>query len=183
MQLTAKGDAANLATSDGVVKQLLVAMKWTTAADFDVGAYWEAKDGKKGLVYFNEKGSLNAFPFIRAEKDAGVGDRGGDNREQMTIAKIPAEMAKVHLIAWDYGSVRRGQAARFTGSDLKLEIVEENGEKHEVTLATGEAGNVLHFATIDNTGAIGAKLVNKSKPSVLKGWPGKLEDLNGCIDA
>ena len=151
MQLTAKGDAANLATSDGVVKQLLVAMKWTTAADVDGGAYWEAKDGKKGLVYFNEKGSLNAFPFIRAEKDAGVGDRGGDNREQMTIAKIPAEMAKVHLIAWDYGSVRRGQAARFTKATSSSKSSRRTA-KHEVTLATGEARRVLHFTTIDNTG-------------------------------
>jgi len=84
MELVQKGSEANV----GGFKQLMVAMKWTTAADFDLAAAYENKEGKQGMVYFGELGDLNKFPFMQLSGDEGVGDSGGDNEETMRITKL-----------------------------------------------------------------------------------------------
>ena len=63
MELKQKGSEANV----GGFKQLMVSMKWTTAADFDLAAAYEAKDGNIGLVYFGELGDLNTLPSVANE--------------------------------------------------------------------------------------------------------------------
>ena len=91
MELTQKGSEANV----GGFKQLMVSMKWTTAADFDLAAAYEDKNGKNGLVYFGELGDLNAFPFMQLSGDEGVGDKGGENEETMRITKMD-DMKYIH---------------------------------------------------------------------------------------
>ncbi len=175
MELKQKGEEANV----GGIKQLMVTMKWTTAADFDLAAAYEAKDGKQGLVYFGEMGDLNAFPFMQLSGDEGVGDKGGDNEETMRIAKID-DMNFIYLLCWDYGKIKDGGAARFKDSDVSLTVMDDKGTGHDVTLDTGDMGNVALIATIDNSSPIGAKLVNSSKAGTLKGL-NKLGDLMEII--
>ena len=67
MELKQKGSEANV----GGFKQLMVSMKWTTAADFDLAAAYEDKSGKQGLIYFGEQGDLNTFPFMQLSGDEG----------------------------------------------------------------------------------------------------------------
>jgi len=172
MDLKQKGAAANV----GSFKQLLVTMKWTTAADFDLSAVYETKDGRKGLVYFGDMGDLNGFPFMQLSGDEGVGDKGGDNEEQMRIASLD-QMKYVWIICWDYGKVQAGQAARFRDSDVRLTVMDDRGNAHQVKLDTGEMGNVALIATIDCSSPIGASLVNTSKAGTLKG----LTNLNQLI--
>ena len=172
MELKQKGAAANV----GSFKQLLVSMKWTTAADFDLAAVYEAKDGRKGLVYFGDLGDLNSFPYMQLSGDEGVGDSGGDNEETMRITQLD-EMAKVWLFCWDYGQVQSGAPARFADSDVKLSVMDDSGNTHNVTLETGAMGNVACIATIEN-GAIGAKLINTSSAGTLKG----LNNLQQLLD-
>jgi len=173
MELVQKGASAEV----GGFKQVLVSMKWTTAADFDLAALYETKSGQKDLVYFGKKGDMNAMPFMELSDDAGVGDARGDNEETMRIAKID-EMAKIWLLAWDYGKVQDGQPARFSDSDVSLSLMDDTGKNYDVSLNTGELGNVAVLAEIDNTSPIGAKLVNSSKVGTLKG----LKDLNQLIE-
>jgi tellurite resistance protein TerA len=175
MELKQKGEQANV----GGFKQLMIAMKWTTAADFDLAAAYEGKDGKIGLVYFGELGDLNKFPFMQLSGDEGVGDKGGQNEETMRIAKLD-DLKNVWLICWDYGKVKDGSAARFKDSDVNLSIIDDKGTTYNVKLDTGDMGNVAVIATIDNTSAIGAKLVNTSKAGTLKGLK-TLEDLMTII--
>ena len=92
MELTQKGDAAEV----GNFKQLLVTMKWTTAADFDLAAAYEGKDGKKGMVYFGDLGNLNSFPFMQLSGDEGQGDTGGDNEEQMQTVSAEYQAAAMN---------------------------------------------------------------------------------------
>ncbi len=173
MELKQKGSEANVAS----FKQLMVSMKWTTAADFDLAAAYEAKDGKQGLVYFGELGDLNAFPFMQLSGDEGVGDSGGDNEETLRITKLD-DMKYVWLLCWDYGKVQEGAPARFKESDVNITVLDDKGNTHNVTLDTGDMGNVALIATIDNSSPVGAKLVNSSKAGTLKG----LTNLQQLID-
>ena len=176
MELVQKGAEANV----GGFKQLMVSMKWTTAADFDLAAAYEGKDGKQGLVYFGEKGDLNAFPFMQLSGDEGVGDSGGDNEETMRITKLD-DMKYVWLLCWDYGQVKDGTPARFKDSDVSLSVMDDKGTAHNVTLDTGTLGNVAVLATIDNSSPIGAKVINTSKAGTLKGMK-NLQDLIDIIN-
>lgn len=173
MELKQKGSEANV----GGFRQLMVSMKWTTAADFDLAAAYEDKQGKQGLVYFGELGDLNAFPFMQLSGDEGVGDKGGENEETMRITKLD-DMKYVWILCWDYGKVQEGAPARFKGSDVTLSVMDDKGTTHNVTLDTGDMGNVALIATIDNSSPIGAKLINSSKAGTLKG----LKTLQQLID-
>ncbi|MEZ4528877.1 MAG: hypothetical protein R2941_23440 [Desulfobacterales bacterium] len=173
MELKQKGSAANV----GGFKQLMVSMKWTTAADFDLAAAYEDKQGKQGLVYFGELGDLNAFPFMQLSGDEGVGDKGGENEETMRITKLD-DMKYVWILCWDYGKVQDGSPARFKGSDVTLSVMDDKGTTHNVTLDTGDMGNVALIATIDNSSPVGAQLINSSKAGTLKG----LKTLQQLID-
>jgi len=164
MELKQKGTSANV----GSFKQLMVSMKWTTAADFDLAAVYEDKSGKSGLVYFGELGDLNAFPFMQLSGDEGVGDKGGDNEEIMRITNLD-DMKTVWILCWDYGKIQDGSPARFKESDVRLSVADDRGVNHNVILNTGDLGNVALIATIDNTSPIGAKLINSSKAGTLKG--------------
>ena len=176
MELKQKGEEANV----GGIKQLMVSMKWTTAADFDLAAMYESKDGRQGLVYFGELGDLNDFPFMQLSGDEGVGDKGGENEETMRITKLE-DMKFIWLMCWDYGKVKDGAAARFGDSDVILSVMDDKGTTYEVNLNTGDMGNVALIATIDNSSPIGAKLVNDSKAGTLKGLD-KLTDLSDIIN-
>lgn len=164
MELKQKGSEANV----GGFKQLMVTMKWTTAADFDLAAAYENKDGKNGIVYFGDMGDLNAFPFMQLSGDEGVGDTGGENEETMRITKLD-EMKYVWILCWDYGKVQDGAPARFKDSDVSLHLMDDKGDSHNVLLDTGDMGNVALIATIDNSSPVGAKLINSSKAGTLKG--------------
>ncbi|MCP4112036.1 MAG: hypothetical protein GY749_42005 [Desulfobacteraceae bacterium] len=176
MELKQKGEEANV----GGFKQLMVTMKWSTAADFDLAAAYETKEGKQGLVYFGEMGDLNAFPFMQLSGDEGVGDKGGDNEETMRITKLD-DMKYIWLMCWDYGKVKDGASGRFNDSDVMMSLMDDTGTSHDVTLDTGDMGNIALIATIDNASPIGAKLVNTSKAGTLKGL-NKLQDLMDIIN-
>ncbi len=170
MELKQKG-------SEGYIplKQLMVSMKWTTAADFDLAAVYESKEGKHGIVYFGDLGDLNQFPYMQLSGDEGVGDTGGDNEESMRITRLD-EMNYVWIFCWDYGMVQNGGAARFKDSDLKLSLIDNSGKSVTVDVDTGDMGNVCCLATIDNSTPMGAKMINSSKVGTLKGLK-RLEQL------
>lgn len=164
MQLKQKNAEVNMENFNG---NLAVKMKWTSAIDFDLAALYVKKDGSEGLVYFGNLGNSASFPFIQLDKDSGVGDQGGDNEENLKISKIE-DFQKIHLVAWDYKAVLGGSHARFDDSDLKLFLDDSKDVKHEVHLHTGDLGNTIVVATIDNSGDT-PKLINTSKVGTLKG--------------
>jgi len=173
MELSQKGASAAL----GGIKQFMVSLKWTTAADFDLAAAYQRKDGTNGMVYFGELGDLNSFPFMQLSGDEGVGDKGGDNEETMRVMKID-DMNFIWILCWDYGAVQDGKSARFKGSDVLVSLTDDTGTNHNVSLDTGDMGNVCLVATIDNTGAMGAQIINSSKAGTLKG----LSNLDQLMD-
>ena len=164
MELKQKGQEAEL----GGIKQFMVSLKWTSAADFDLAVVYESKDGQTGMVYFGDKGNLNAFPFMELSGDEGVGDTGGDNQEDIRVTKID-DMKYIWIVGWDYGMVQKGNPARFKESDVHVELVDDKSTNYDVSLDTGDTGNTCVIATIDNSSPMGAKFVNTSKAGTLKG--------------
>jgi uncharacterized protein involved in tellurium resistance len=173
MELKQKGTQANV----GGFKQMMVSMKWTTAADFDLAAVFEDKTGKQGIVYFGELGDLNKFPYMQLSGDEGVNDKDGEKEESMRIAKLE-DMKYVWITCWDYGKIQTGAPARFKDSDVSLSLIDDKGKTYHVTLDTGDMGNVALIATIDNSSPVGATLINSSKAGTLKG----LNNLNQLFD-
>jgi uncharacterized protein involved in tellurium resistance len=168
MDLVQKGQEA--AVNPEKLQQAMVSMRWTTAADFDLAVLIEKKSGgDPTMCYFGDKGNLNAFPYMELSGDEGVGDTGGDNEETMRITKIDPDIAKAHIVVWDYGKVTEGAPARFADSDCHVGIMDQDGNNHDVKLDCGDTGNVCVLATIDCTSPIGAKLVNTSKAGTIKG--------------
>lgn len=178
MELATKGQEASI----GGMKQFMVSLKWTTATDFDLAVYYQAKDASTGLIYFGghtntagrgnttdpKLGDLNAFPFIELSGDEGVGDSAGDNEETMRVMSLD-EMDAVWVVCWDYGAVGNGSPARFAGSDVKVSLMDDTGTSHEVTLDAGAIGNTAVVAKIDNSSPMGAKFSNASEATTLKG--------------
>jgi tellurite resistance protein TerA len=178
MELAEKGASAQL----GGIKQFMVSLKWTTAADFDLAVYYAAKDGSNGLIYFGGHkntngrgdssapalGNLNEFPFMQLSGDEGVGDTGGDNEETMRVMSLE-EMDSVWVVAWDYGAVESGGPARFSDSDVKVALMDDAGTSHECLLDAGAIGNTAVVAKIDCSSPMGASFVNASEATTLKG--------------
>jgi uncharacterized protein involved in tellurium resistance len=150
------------------IKQLTVSMQWTTAADFDLAAAYESKEGQRGLIYFGQLGRLDVFPYICLNKDEGVGDSGGYNEEVLIINHL-ADMNAIWLFCWDYGMVQVGKKARFKDSDVSLTISDDSGRSDSVEIDSGETGNVCYLACIDNRSPMGAMLTNTSLTGTLKG--------------
>jgi uncharacterized protein involved in tellurium resistance len=170
MELVQKGSSVDLDT----IKALKATLTWHESCDFDLAALYEMKDGSEGIIYFNNKGDLNTSPFIKVGEDAGVGDTvdggaGGENQETLKMTKLDENIKTIHLICWDWGQIQNGGHARFAESDVKLSIVDDSGNNHDVKLDCGDMGNVVIVATIDNSSPIGAKFINTSKAGTLKG--------------
>jgi len=161
MRLKQKGDEAFIS-----IKHLTVKMTWTTAADFDLAVVFRTKSDEKGIVYFGDLGTVDEFPYMRLNKDEGVGDTSGNNEEILDIAQLE-NMKYIWLFCWDYGKVKTGEKARFDQSDVQLTLSDQEGNATTVDIDTGEEGNVCCIATIDNTSATGAMLINASRPATL----------------
>lgn len=64
-----------------------VKLKWKTGMDLDLHALVRVGNQTKE-VYFRDKGNLNSFPFVKLDQDSGIGNRAGNNEENLTISKI-----------------------------------------------------------------------------------------------
>ena len=160
------------------LKDLTINMRWSTAADFDLAVIYKTKADEKGIVYFGDLGKLEEFPHIQLDKDAGVDDEQGAKQETLRIKHLD-NMKYVWLFCWDYGMVKIGQTARFTGSDVNLSLVDLEGNQNIVELDEAvEDGNVCCIATIDNTSPTGAMLINISRSATLH----KLQTLNQLFE-
>lgn len=159
MKLAQKGQSAPLPQLTG----LTATLSWSIAADFDIAALYRKNDGTEGLIYFGEE----VADGMAKSEDKGVGDQGGANAEVLFINDLSGK-SEIHLICWDYGMVQKGARARFSDSDVQLEVVDNAGTQHQVTLAAGPLGNVCVVATI-KVGEHGGELINASKAGTLKG--------------
>ncbi|MBU1625911.1 stress response protein [bacterium] len=149
------------------LKQLMVTLKWTTAVDLDLMAFYKAKDGQVGGIFSDNyaggsMGNLNSFPFIQLSGDAGVGAVGGENEENLRITKLD-DMAEVYICTINFTDAVRKRSSTFNNYDGHIHIVDDKGGSVAVPLDSTQPGTVAVIARIDNTGFMGAKLVNENR--------------------
>lgn len=168
--LKQKGDHADIP-----VNNLLATLSWQTAVDLDLYAFYQAKDditprkgflglfggvkaGQLGKVYFMSRGKMNKFPWMSLDKDAGVGDKGGNNEENLRIAHLN-EMAHI-LIAVNIFNKPNANFSHYGGY---IRLTADDNQHFEVPLTATTGGNWCVIAHIDNTAPTGARLININK--------------------
>ncbi len=160
--LKAKGEEAYVS-----LKQLMTSLKWTAAVDLDLMAFYKAKDGRVGGIFSDNyaggsMGSLNSFPFIQLSGDAGVGATGGENEETLRITKLD-DLAELYICTINFTDAVQNRDRAFSSYDAYVVVVDDKGESVAVPLDSTEPGTVAAIAKIDNTGFMGAKMINENR--------------------
>lgn len=134
---------------------IIVTLSWTHAVDLDLYAFYRTKDGRIGEIYHDNRGSLKAFPFMKLDEDAGVGNTGGDNEENLTITSL-AEIEYVLIAVNIYQEKgifsflkKKDSFARYDG---KIMIQPDTGQDIEIPLSSVENGGWCVVAGIENRG-------------------------------
>ncbi len=161
--LKAKCDEAYIS-----VKQLMVTLKWSASVDLDLMAFYKTKDGQVGGVFSENyaggsMGSSNTFPFIQLSGDAGVGSRGGPNNEEvLRITKLD-HIEELYICAINFTDASQNRNVTFSQYDGHVIVNDEKGKSISVPLDSNQPGTVAVIARIDNTGFMGAKLINENR--------------------
>ena len=168
--LQKKGDAAEIRLKSKTASTVHAKLTWKQAVDLDLHAFYKTKSGQFGHIYFGNKGDANKEPHIALDQDAGVGNRAGDNEENIRIGNLD-RLSSV-LIATNifrfFGFLSKGEC--FAKYDGKVIVETDTGDSIEVPLTSEERGRWCLIAKIDNTGAA-PKVININ--AVQKDEPGK----------
>jgi len=160
--LKKKGEEAYIS-----LKQLIVSLRWSASVDLDLMAFYKSKDGQMGGVFSDNyaggsMGNLNSFPYIQLSGDAGVGATGGENEEILRITKLD-DMAEVYICAINFTDASQNRPHSYHDYDAHVLLVDDRGESIAVPLDSQSQGTVAVIAKIDNTGFMGAKLINENQ--------------------
>jgi len=178
--LKTKGEEAYVS-----VKQLMVTLKWTADVDLDLMAFYKTKDGQTGGIFSDNYpggslGSLNSFPFVELSGDEGVGAVGGDNEEVLRITKLD-DLAELYIVTLNYTDASQKIQSAFNSYDGAVVVMNDQGEAVEVPLNATEQGSVAVICKLDNTGPMGAKLVNMNEIMDLGTFVGKIPGANALV--
>lgn len=178
--LKQKGQKANLSC-----KGFHAMLTWKTAVDLDLHCFYRLKGaageapakkgflgkifsgagtGGTGQVSFMNRGSKTSSPWIYLDKDAGVGDRGGDNRENIYFTKL--DEIEHALIAANIFNKPNANFATYNG----LVTVRGGSQEIEVPLTESAPGSWCIIAHLDNSGEspqlINVNHTQKDKPEL-----------------
>jgi tellurite resistance protein TerA len=171
--LNKKGDQAAIP-----IKDLHATLSWTAPVDLDLHVYFKTKatapatktgffsrlagggsgePGSEGHVYFGNRGNRNSFPWIHLDQDAGIGDVGGDNEENLYFANLQ-QMEHILIVA----NIFNKPNANFASYDGRVTI-KASGQTFEVPLTATTGGSHCIIAHIDNSGSSGPILINVNR--------------------
>lgn len=152
-------------------------LRWTASVDLDLHCFYLARGARSsaglfGLfssspeahqIYFAERGTLHAPPYIELDQDAGVGDEGGDNEENIEIAST-SEVDALLFVA----NIFNKPDARFATYDGNVSV-RSGAHEIEVPLTSYEEGAWAWVALIDcrqdDLKVINVNHVSRNKPS------------------
>lgn len=173
--LKQKGDKAAIP-----VKNLHATLTWTAAVDLDFHAYYKNKmqgpkeeekkgffqkifsgqkfqPGIEGRVYFGDRGNKTSFPWIYLDQDAGVGDVGGKNQENLYF--IDLQYIEHILIVANIFNKPNANFASYDG----VITIKTDEQVIDVPLTAETGGSYCIIAHIDNSGSQGPVLINVNK--------------------
>ncbi len=176
---------AGEASKIGEITAAAITAAWASAKDYDLMAVVVPKTGESRLIHFNDKGNINADPFIQHSGDEGVGDKksgAAGNTETIAIGKLdPTKLKAIHFSLIDYPQAKTGHAARWSNDDhLKITLTDSsNPNAQECGTIIKNESNVIHMASIVNrdghfvivnTGGVG-HMLHELTPASMFGLP------------
>ena len=111
---------------------------------------------EEGHIYFSKRGSKNSSPWVFLNEDAGIGDVGGDNEENIYFTQI--DKIEHALIVANIYNKPNSNFGTYDG----LVIVRVGGQEIEVPLTENTTGSWCVIARIDNSGGT-PQLINVNK--------------------
>ncbi|QTA80540.1 TerD domain-containing protein [Desulfonema limicola] len=145
-------------------KSFHAVLRWKTAVDLDLHCFYQLKTSSEkpskgllgkifksgssgqGQISFMNRGDKNASPWIYLDKDAGVGDVGGSNEENIYFTRL--DQIEHALIAANIFNKPNSNFAIYGG----LVTIRGGGKEIEVPLTEQQPGSWCIIARIDNTG-------------------------------
>jgi uncharacterized protein involved in tellurium resistance len=136
------GESTQIAVPDNMT----VKLSWFKDIDFDLAVLYKAKDGRKGLIYFGNKGNVDAFPYMKLDKDEMYG---GDKLKEETIdIKKLDEIEELFIICWDFSN--KGGSSAFTDANVTVSIVDNLGNSTIAILKSEKGFDSACVAKISN---------------------------------
>jgi len=155
LTIAQKGHEAYITT----LKNLTICLQWATTVQFELAAVYEGKNGQRGWVHSGDMGNLNAFPFMYLNMQ-------GNNEKTLQITSL-SDIKTIHLFCFDKNLVNNKQWLQFKDSDIYLSVTDETKKNVFIEIDSDNTGNICQLATIDNSGIMGAKLINVSQINTL----------------
>lgn len=133
------GESARLNTSRPITR-INIKLQWTAAVDLDLHAFFRTKNGEEKHVYFGNKSEVH----ICLDTDAGVGNRGGQNEENLTITSLGGfeEILFATMIFPKEGS--------YADYDGRVAVQTNNGDDIVVPLTSRERADWCVIAKLTN---------------------------------
>jgi hypothetical protein len=138
--------------------RLKVNLYWKSKADLDLCLFFRKKDGDVGGVFSNEYrqkksdlGSLEKFPFIQHLGDNKEPAPGGEESEQINIAKLD-EIDEAFICILNYGAAIDGEDITYAQEGGRIEVASDSGDYLEVLADSAETGHVYCVCSIKNKG-------------------------------
>jgi uncharacterized protein involved in tellurium resistance len=136
------GESTTISVPDNVT----IKLSWFKDIDFDLAVLYKSTDGRKGIIYFGNKGTLDAFPFIKLDKDE-MYDGEKLKEETIEIKKLD-EMEELFIICWDFSN--KGGSSAFSDSNVNVSIVDSNGNSTTAILRSESGFDSACVAKISN---------------------------------
>ncbi len=137
--LESAGDSAKLDTSSPIT-EVKVRLQWKAAVDLDLSAYYTTKSGDTGAVDYTSKSG----PHMQLDNDAGVGDLGGSNEENISITSL-GEYKEI----W-FATKIFSKGGSYSDYDARVSVQTNNGDNIEVPLTSTEVKPYLVIAKLTN---------------------------------
>ena len=147
----AVGESAKLDTSSPLTR-INVRLKWTAAVDLDLHAFCTSKSGASEHIYFVHREGQG----IILDNDAGIGDRGGQNEENLTVTEI--DRFEEILFATKI-FMKGGSYSDYNGL---VSVETNNGDDVTVPLTSRERADWCVIAKISNS-ANGTSVTNVNR--------------------
>ena len=145
------GESTRLNTSRPITK-VNVRLQWTASVDLDLHAFYRTKSGQDRHVYWRNREE----PNMKLDTDAGVGDVGGQNEENITITALDGseEILFATKIFMKGGS--------YADYDGRVAVQTNNGDDIIVPLTSQDRADWCVIAKITN-GVNGPAVTNVNR--------------------
>ena len=148
------GESASL-DSSSPIENVHVKMTWTRAIDLDLHAFYTMQSGSSHHVYFFNNEDVQVF----LDYDAGIGDTGGQNEENIVVEKLEGIREII------FATQIFGHGERFCDYDAKVVVETSNGDKITVPLTAQHRGKWCTITRIDNRNPDQPQVINVNQVS------------------